>query len=72
MEAYLDFMLIRFGVLAAVVVALALLLLGAAVVLKRRGRLDRARRYADPAARAALRAATRRVTGGPGQGGGRR
>ncbi|GAA3165073.1 MULTISPECIES: hypothetical protein [Streptomyces] len=71
METYLNFMLIRFGLIAAVLVVVALLVIAVALVLKRRGRLDQARRYADPAARAALRAATRRMTGGRGQGGGR-
>ncbi|MGW1836488.1 hypothetical protein [Streptomyces sp. NPDC002067] len=72
MRAYFGFLLIRFGVLAAVLVALALLVLGVALALKRRGRLAEIRRYADPAARAALRAATRRLTDGPGRGGDRR
>ncbi|MFG2288763.1 hypothetical protein ACGFOU_22185 [Streptomyces sp. NPDC048595] len=65
MERYLNLMLIRFGVIAGGLVVLALVVFAVAVVLKRRGRLDQARRYADPALRAALRAATRRLENGP-------
>ncbi|WP_414167638.1 hypothetical protein ACMATS_09400 [Streptoverticillium reticulum] len=60
MQRYLDFMLIRFGVLAGGIVVLALVIFAVALSLKRRGRLDEARRYAEPAARAVLRAAARR------------
>ncbi|MFI6767214.1 hypothetical protein [Streptomyces sp. NPDC050355] len=65
MERYLDLMLIRFGILAGGLVVLALVVFAVAVALKRRGRLDQARRYADPALRAALRAAARRLEDGP-------
>ncbi|MGW1376686.1 hypothetical protein ACWD6P_20795 [Streptomyces sp. NPDC002446] len=43
---------------------LALVLFAVAIALKRRGRLDRARRYADPVLRATLHAAARRVERG--------
>ncbi|MFG2227499.1 hypothetical protein [Streptomyces sp. NPDC048644] len=72
METYLNLMLVRFGLMAAGLVVLALVVFGVALALKRRGRLDQARRYADPAARAALRYAARRLTDGPNRGGGRR
>ncbi|GAA0389525.1 hypothetical protein [Streptomyces luteireticuli] len=61
MERYLNFMLIRFGLVAGGLVVLALVVFAVALALKRRGRLDRARRYADPAARALFRAAARRM-----------
>ncbi|MFE0190247.1 hypothetical protein [Streptomyces sp. NPDC058989] len=64
MERYLDLMLIRFGVIAGGLVVLALVVFAVAVALKRRGRLDQARRYADPALRAALRATLRRLEDG--------
>ncbi|NGO71764.1 hypothetical protein [Streptomyces boncukensis] len=64
METYLDLVLLRFGLIAAGLVALALTLFAAALALKRRGRLDQARRYADPALRAAARALKRRLEGG--------
>jgi hypothetical protein len=64
-ERYLDLMLVRFGVIAGGLVVLALVLFAVAVALKRRGRLDQARRFADPALRAALRAAVRRMEDGP-------
>ncbi|MGW1200375.1 hypothetical protein ACWD4B_31725 [Streptomyces sp. NPDC002536] len=60
MQRYLDFILIRFGVLAGGIVVLALVVFAVALSLKRRGRLDEARRHAEPAARAVLRAAARR------------
>ncbi|TLQ47820.1 hypothetical protein [Streptomyces marianii] len=64
METYLNLMLIRFGLIVGAVVVLALLVFAAALVLKRRGRLDEARRYAGPVVRAGLRAAARRLEGG--------
>ncbi|MFF4288930.1 hypothetical protein ACFY0R_27045 [Streptomyces sp. NPDC001633] len=67
METYLNLMLIRFGVIAGGIVVLALAVFGVAVFLKRRGRLDEARRYADPALRAALRMAARRLEDGAGR-----
>ncbi|MEU9112261.1 hypothetical protein AB0D04_10800 [Streptomyces sp. NPDC048483] len=75
METYLNLMLVRFGLIAGAVVVLALVVFAVALSLKRRGRLDQARRYADPAVRAALRAAARRLEDGParsGRRGGRR
>ncbi|MFD7163505.1 hypothetical protein [Streptomyces violascens] len=66
METYLNLMLIRFALIAGAVVVLALLAFAVALVLKRRGRLGEARRLAEPAARAALRAAARRLEAGPG------
>ncbi|WP_438295165.1 hypothetical protein [Streptomyces sp. HUAS TT7] len=66
METYLNLMLIRFALIAGAVVVLALLAFAGALVLKRRGRLGEARRLAEPAARAALRAAARRLEGGSG------
>ncbi|MFE1773838.1 hypothetical protein [Streptomyces sp. NPDC059008] len=65
MERHLDLMLIRFGVIAGGLVVLTLVVFAVAVALKRRGRLDQARRYADPALRAALRATLRRLEDGP-------
>ncbi|GHF55182.1 hypothetical protein GCM10010218_40740 [Streptomyces mashuensis] len=64
METYLNFLLIRFGLIAGGLVLLALAAFAVAVVLKRRGRLEDVRRYAEPAARAAMRAAARRLEGG--------
>ncbi|WP_406505437.1 hypothetical protein [Streptomyces sp. NBC_00212] len=63
METYLNLMLIRFGLIVGGLVVLALLVFAIALTLKRRGRLDEVRRYADPAVRAGLRAATRRLEG---------
>ncbi|MFD5408973.1 hypothetical protein [Streptomyces nojiriensis] len=63
METYLNLMLIRFGLIAGGLVVLALLLFAIALTLKRRGRLDEVRRYADPVMRAGLRAAARRLEG---------
>ncbi|MYT29925.1 hypothetical protein GTY73_14050 [Streptomyces sp. SID8354] len=54
-------MLVRFGVIVGGLVVLALLIFAVALTLKRRGRLDDVRRYADPAVRAGLRAAGRRL-----------
>lgn len=65
MERYLNLMLIRFGLVAGGLVVLALVVFTVALSLRRRGGLDRARRYADPAVRAALRAAARRLEDGP-------
>ncbi|MFI9724074.1 hypothetical protein ACIHFE_31270 [Streptomyces sp. NPDC052396] len=64
METYLNLMLIRFGLLAGGLVVLALAVFAVALTLKRRGRLDQARRYADPAARAALRMMAERLENG--------
>ncbi|WP_438489701.1 hypothetical protein [Streptomyces sp. S186] len=61
MERILNLMLIRFGVIAGGLVVLALLIFAVALILKRRGRLDDVRRYADPAVRAGMRAAARRL-----------
>ncbi|MFG3256840.1 hypothetical protein [Streptomyces sp. NPDC048172] len=66
METYLDLMLLRFGIVAAGLVVLALVLFAVALGLKRRGRLEDARRLAEPAVRAAGRALARRVQGGAG------
>lgn len=67
MARYLDLMLIRFGLVAGGLVVLALAVFAVALTLRRRGRLDRARRYTDPAARALLRAAARRLEGRDGR-----
>ncbi|MGD3112216.1 hypothetical protein [Streptomyces sp. YGL11-2] len=64
MERYLNFMLIRFGLIAGGVVVLALLVFAIALAFKRRGRLDEVRRYADPVVKAGLRAAARRLDDG--------
>ena len=64
METYLNLMLIRFGLVVGGLVVLALLVFAITLALKRRGRLDEVRRYADPAVRAGLRAAARRLEGG--------
>ncbi|MGW1891561.1 hypothetical protein ACWCP6_15075 [Streptomyces sp. NPDC002004] len=63
METYLNLMLIRFGLVVGGLVVLALVLFTVALALRRRGRLDQVRRYADPAVRAGLRAAARRLEG---------
>ncbi|MFE6833988.1 hypothetical protein ACFVFI_03955 [Streptomyces sp. NPDC057705] len=63
METYLDLMLIRFGLIVGALVVLALLVFAIALALKRRGRLDEVRRYADPVVRAGLHAAARRLEG---------
>ncbi|MFE4255745.1 hypothetical protein ACFRU3_41125 [Streptomyces sp. NPDC056910] len=63
METYLNLMLIRFGLLAGGFVVVALLVFAVALALKRRGRINEVRRYADPVARAGLRAAARRLEG---------
>lgn len=52
MATYLTFLFIRFGLIVAGLVVLALLLFTAALVLKRRGRLGHARRRAAPVIRA--------------------
>ncbi|MFB8182152.1 hypothetical protein ACFC8N_40350 [Streptomyces sp. NPDC055966] len=64
METYLNLMLIRFGVVVGGLVVLALLVFAIAVTLKRKGRLDDVRQYADPVVKAGLRAAARRLEGG--------
>ncbi|MET9290696.1 hypothetical protein [Streptomyces sp. NPDC003077] len=69
METYLNFMLVRFGLIAGGLVVLALVVFAVALVLKRRGKLDQARRYAEPAARAALRATARFLEDGRSRGG---
>ncbi|MEU8775501.1 hypothetical protein [Streptomyces sp. NPDC048606] len=63
METYLNLMLIRFGLVVGALVVAALLLFAVALTLRRRGELDRVRRYADPVMRAALRALARRIEG---------
>ncbi|MFE5716771.1 hypothetical protein ACFQ7J_38860 [Streptomyces sp. NPDC056501] len=60
METYLNLMIIRFGLVVGGLVVLALLVFAIALTLKRKGRLDEVRRYADPVVRAGLRAAARR------------
>ncbi|TMR89097.1 hypothetical protein [Nonomuraea basaltis] len=52
METMLNLLLIRFGVIVGALVVLALIVFAVAVALKRRGRIDQARRYAEPVARA--------------------
>lgn len=52
MERILNLLLIRFGLIAGGLVVLALLVFAVALVLKRRGKLGAARRYAAPAAHA--------------------
>ncbi|MGC0421230.1 hypothetical protein [Embleya sp. AB8] len=64
METILNLMLIRFGLITGGLVVLALVLFTVALILKRRGRLDQARRHADPLVRAGLRALARRLEGG--------
>lgn len=71
METYLNLMLLRFGLIAGALVALALVVFALALALKRRGRLDQVRRYAEPAVRAALHVAARRLEGRPSRTGGR-
>ncbi|GHG64401.1 hypothetical protein [Streptomyces griseocarneus] len=69
METALTFLLIRFAVIVGGLVILALVVFAVALNLKRRGRLDEARRRAEPlvregvrvlAARAARKRGTRR------------
>lgn len=55
METVLNLLLVRFALIAGALVVLALVVFAAALALKRRGRLDEVRRYAAPAARAAVR-----------------
>ncbi|PBC81146.1 MULTISPECIES: hypothetical protein [unclassified Streptomyces] len=55
MERVLNLLLIRFGLIAGALVALGLLVFAVALVLKRRGKLGAARRYAAPAAHAVSR-----------------
>lgn len=74
MERVLNLLLLRFGLIAGALVVLALLVFAVALALKRRGRLDEARRYAAPAARAVGRylddrGAARGRTGVSGRGG---
>ncbi|MFK0293245.1 hypothetical protein ACIQU6_22580 [Streptomyces sp. NPDC090442] len=64
METYLNFVLLRFGLIVGGLVVLALLVFAVAVVLRRKGKLEDARRYADPVVRAGLRAAARRFEDG--------
>ncbi|MFH8573752.1 hypothetical protein [Streptomyces sp. NPDC017993] len=64
METYLNLMLIRFGLLLGGLVVLALVVFAVALTLKRRGKLKQVRRFADPAVRAGLRAAARRLESG--------
>jgi hypothetical protein len=53
MASYLHFMLIRFGLIAAGLVILVLLLFTVALILKRRGHIGAARQRAMPVVRAA-------------------
>lgn len=55
MERVLNLLLLRFGLLVGGSVVLALLVFAVALMLRRRGKLGEARRYAAPAARAASR-----------------
>ncbi|WP_206739771.1 hypothetical protein [Streptomyces lydicus] len=55
MERVLNLLLIRFGLIAGGLVALGLLVFAVALVLRRRGKLGAARRYAAPAAHAVSR-----------------
>ncbi|MEV7908500.1 hypothetical protein [Streptomyces anulatus] len=55
METVLNLLLIRFGVIVGALVVVALIVFAVAVALRRRGRLDQARRYAEPTARAIAR-----------------
>ncbi|WP_354637646.1 hypothetical protein [Kitasatospora camelliae] len=64
METVLNLLLLRFALVAAGLVVLALVVFAVALTLRRRGRLDDLRRYADPVVRAGLRAVVRRVEGG--------
>ncbi|MGX1849843.1 hypothetical protein [Streptomyces sp. NPDC055299] len=74
MERVLNLLLIRFGLIAGGLVVLALLVFAVALALKRRGRLDAARRYAAPAAHAVSRClddrGAARGRGGASRGGG--
>ncbi|WP_037346797.1 hypothetical protein [Sciscionella sediminilitoris] len=54
METYLNFMLIRFGILAAGVAVLVIIGFAVALYLKRRGKLGQARRYVEPMARTVI------------------
>ena len=55
MEIVLNLLLVRFALIVGGLVVLTLVVFAVALALKRRGRLDDARRYAAPAARAAVR-----------------
>lgn len=70
MERVLNVLLIRFGLMAGGLVVLALLVFAVALVLKRRGKLGAARRYAAPAAQAVSRYLEGRGGGGASRRGG--
>lgn len=72
METVLNVLLVRFAVLALGVVLLALTTFAIVSVLRRRGRLDSARRGLAHAARAAAQHLERQGDPGPGRGGLRR
>src|SRR6476469_8078911 len=55
METVLNLLMVRFVLIVGGLVMLALVVFAVALALKRRGRLDDVRRYAEPAARAAVR-----------------
>ncbi|MCA5895191.1 hypothetical protein LEP48_17825 [Isoptericola sp. NEAU-Y5] len=65
METLSTLLLVRFGLVAGAVVLVAVAVFAAALVLRRRGRLDDARRRMEPVVRAAARAAVDRYTGTP-------
>jgi hypothetical protein len=51
LETYMNFMLIRFGLIAAGVAALVIIGFTILVVLKRKGKIEQTRRYIEPMAR---------------------
>src|SRR3954451_3931399 len=55
MESVLNLLMLRFALIAGGLVMLALIVFAVALALERRGRLGDVRRYAGPAARAAVR-----------------
>lgn len=55
METVLNVLMVRFVLIVGGLVILALVAFAVALALKRRGRLDDVRRYAEPAARTAAR-----------------
>jgi hypothetical protein len=55
MDTVLTLLLVRFGLVAAGIVVLALVVFAVALHFRRTGRLDEVRRYATPAVKAAAR-----------------
>lgn len=61
METYLNIMLIRFGIIAGIVVVVAIVVFAVALVLRRQGKLGAARRAVAPALRNLADSRSRRM-----------